>query len=145
MSEQQVLEAVRDVVMLTPGMLTGYAGIPEKAPTDDKLPAGIVSHDFERAGAIVHGGIEEWSYPVRVDLLLKRGGDLQTELPAAVSLLEAFVTTLRGHATLGGVAFLHADATWGPGQLSLFDAIYAGASWRGTLGALYEVSTQIAP
>lgn len=145
MSGQAVINAVRDVVVLTPGMLSGYAGIPEKAPTAEKLPAGIVSYDVEREGAIVHGGIEEWSYPIRVDLLLRREGDLLTELPAAVALLEAFVAELRAHAILWGTGYVHADATWKPGQLSLHDEVYVGASWRGTVGAQFEVSTQIEP
>src|SRR5690349_19576751 len=112
MSMQDVLDGVRQVIVATDGMVTGFPGIPEKAPSDEMLPAGLAYFDFERDGAIVHGGIEEWVYPVRVDLLLKRGGDLLTELPAAIALLEAFVAELRKHATLWGAGALVADATW---------------------------------
>lgn len=140
-----VLEALRGVIVATPGMESGYRGIPEKAPTDDKLPAGLAYLDYEREGAIVHGSLEEWSFPVRVDLLVKRKGDIQGEEQDAIPLLEAFVTELRGHATLEGAGFIHADAVFTVRQLNLHDAVYVGASWRGTAGTLLDVAGQIEP
>jgi hypothetical protein len=139
MSMQDVLDGVRQVIVATDGMVTGFPGIPEKAPSDDMLPAGLAYFDFERDGTIVHRNEEEWVYPVRVDLLLKREGDFLAELPAAVTLLEAFVAELRKHATLWGAAALVADAVWKPQQLNLFNNHYVGGSWRGSFLALYEV------
>jgi hypothetical protein len=42
--------------------------------------------------------------------------------------------------TFGGHGFLHADAQWSIGQLSLYDAVYVGASWRGSIGWYVEAS-----
>lgn len=145
MSVLGVLEQFRLIGAQTPGIVSAYKGIPENAPDDDKLPACLAYLDYERPGTLVLGNLEEWGYPVRVDLLVKRAGNIQGEEQQAIPLLEAYLAELRNHATLGGEGYIVADSEWGIGQRNLHDTIYVGASWRGWAGSLDDAAHLIQP
>lgn len=145
MAVLDVLDAIRDRADTVAGITSAYRGIPEKAPVDAKLPAALVYLDPDRNGAIVHGGIEVWIYPVRVDILVKRAGDIMGEEAAAIPYLEAFVTALRGQTNLTGDGAVMPDSEYRVGTLALYDNVYIGATWIGSIEQQFEAASQMAP
>lgn len=143
MATLDVLDAVRDVADQVTGIVSAYRLWPEKPIPDNRLPAAVVSLERERQGFIELAGLERWEWPVRIDILVKRDGDIQTEQGLVIPLLEGFIEKTRGNANLSGDGAFHANVFWDIRQVSAYQNIYLAAVIQTTVEQHFEVSSQI--
>jgi hypothetical protein len=135
-----VLDEVRYLMAEMPMVVTTHRGWPELPPEGAELPAAVVSIDTLREGRVVMGSLEEWGYPVRIDVLIARAGDKQGEEDVAFPFVEAIVAELRRNVTLGGHGAFLADATWRVGLVSAYQVTWVGATLKPTVTELFEVA-----
>lgn len=142
MATLDVLDAVRDVCDSVVGITTAYKLTPEAAIPADRLPAAIVSLDRERQGFIQLHGHEEWHWPVQVDILIARTGDIQTEQAAVIPLMEAFIAATRGNMNLDGTGAFQSDVFWQYLVLSYWQETYSAIRIQTTVQQHFEVAAQ---
>lgn len=142
MATLDVLDAVRDVADTVVAINSAYKNWPEKPPTGNLLPAAIVSLDREREAFIELSAHERWEWPVRIDILVARAGDIKAENEVVIPILESFIAATRGHANLYGFGAFHADVTWQLATLSAYDTIYTGLIIQTTVEQHFEVAAQ---
>jgi hypothetical protein len=95
----QILAGSQTVLDGVTGITTVYRSLPENAPADARLPAAVqqpLSGDVGYAASlriVTH----RW----RVDVLVDRAGDIQTETGAAIALIEPVLAAFEANTTLG--------------------------------------------
>jgi hypothetical protein len=140
MAINDVVAEITALMAAIPAIATAHHGWPELPPQGAELPAAVVSIDTLREGRVVMGSLEEWGYPVRIDILIARAGDKQGEEDGAFPFVEAIVAELRRNVTLGGHGAFLSDATWRVGLVSAYQVTWVGATLKPTVTELFEIA-----
>jgi hypothetical protein len=140
-----VLEGVRDVAALTVGVVSSYRGIPRLAPDDAKLPAAITRWNVEEVGFTEIGALEQWAWPVRIDLLYARGNDIWAVEASLLPFAEAMVAAIRARQTFNGAGVLVNPILWRPILLGLWDETYVALSFTFVVENQFERGGSVAP
>jgi hypothetical protein len=95
----QILAGSQAVLDTVPGLVAVYRYLPEMAPGDGRLPAAVQA---PLAGDVAYtGGLRVVTHRWRVDVLVDRAGDMQTEYGAAAALVEPVLAAFEANTTLG--------------------------------------------
>ena len=95
----QILAGSPGALDTVPGIVAVYRLLPEVAPSDSRLPAAVQT---PLAGEVGYAAsLRIVTHRWRVDVLVDRAGDLQTEYGAAVGLIEPVLAAYEANTTLG--------------------------------------------
>jgi len=95
----RILAGSQALLATVPGIVAAYRLLPEVAPADARLPAAVQT---PLAGEVGYAAsLRVVTHRWRVDLLVDRAGDLQTEYGAAIGLVEPVLAAYEANTTLG--------------------------------------------
>ena len=95
----QILAGSQAVLDTVAPIVAAYRLLPENAPGDGRLPAAVQT---PLAGEVAYtGGLRIVTHRWRVDVLVDRAGDMQTESAAAIALIEPVLAAYEANTTLG--------------------------------------------
>ncbi|MGH2602280.1 MAG: hypothetical protein ACRDJ9_23210 [Dehalococcoidia bacterium] len=123
-----VLIAVQRTVDEIPSIVASHKDIPGAAPTDADLPAAISRLDRDRQGSITLG-MEQWrTYPIRVDVLVKRKVSDQIDQAALYGFVELVADIFSANISVQGVGAVQPVIEWRIGLLAIWEVTYWAAS-----------------